>query len=153
MVRTKRIRAPVKEIGYGVYLYFLGLSYRKTAKKALSRFIKKGAMYQFGNGYGEIQSSKISYKRRIPEFVVDKTQIKVGNSNCPTNLIAIRFFIKAEIEIWLKGIIITLILSNREETEGAWGRLKLSHWRLQNILGISKLNEAIEALSKILLEI
>ena len=75
-------------------------------------------MYQFGNGYGEIQSSKISYKRRIPEFVVDKTQIKVGNSNCPTNLIAIRFFIKAEIEIWLKGIIITLILSNREETEG-----------------------------------
>jgi hypothetical protein len=43
-----------------------------------------------------------------------------------------------------------LILSNREETEGAWGRLKLSHWRLQNILDISKLNEeAIEALSKI----
>jgi len=51
---------------------------------------------------------------------------------------------------WLNSTFgLLLILSNRVETEGAWGRLKLSHWRLQNVLDITKLKkDAIEALSK-----
>jgi len=39
-MHTKRNRTPSKYIGYGLYLYFLGLSYRNTSK-ALSQFIKK----------------------------------------------------------------------------------------------------------------
>ena len=37
---VKRNRTPSKYVGYGLYLYFLGLSYRNTSK-ALSRFVKR----------------------------------------------------------------------------------------------------------------
>lgn len=40
LILTKRNRTSAKDIGYGLYLYFLGLSYRNTAK-ALSRFVKR----------------------------------------------------------------------------------------------------------------
>jgi putative transposase len=59
-------------------LYFLGLSYRNTAK-ALSRFIKRShvSIWKWIQKY---TPEKISYKRRrISEFIVDETQIKVGN--------------------------------------------------------------------------
>jgi hypothetical protein len=48
LILTKRNRTSANDIGYGLYLYFLGLSYRNTAK-ALSRF-KKEVMSPFGNG-------------------------------------------------------------------------------------------------------
>jgi putative transposase len=58
-------------------LYFLGLSYRNTAK-ALSRFIKRShvSIWKWIQKY---TPEKISYKRRrISEFIVDdKTLIKV----------------------------------------------------------------------------
>jgi hypothetical protein len=37
----KRNRTSVKDIGYSLYLYFLSLSYRNTAKALLKRFIKR----------------------------------------------------------------------------------------------------------------
>ncbi len=53
--------------------------------------------------------------------------------------------------IWLNSTFgLLLILSNRQETRSAWISLKLSHWRLQNILNIYDLNtKVIEKLSKI----
>jgi hypothetical protein len=47
---AKRNRTSVKDIGYALYLYFLGLSYRNTSK-ALSRFIRRRVMSLSGNGF------------------------------------------------------------------------------------------------------
>ena len=53
--------------------------------------------------------------------------------------------------VWLNSTFgLLLVLANRQETEGAWVSLKMSHWRLQNILDITKLNnKVIEKLSAI----
>ena len=50
----KRNRTSAKVIGYGLYLYFLGLSYRNTAKALLSFRFKKEVILLYGNGYREI---------------------------------------------------------------------------------------------------
>jgi len=45
---------------------------------------------------------------------------------------------------WLNSTFgLLLILSNRQETEGAWISLKMSHWRLQNILNINQLGKRV----------
>ena len=79
MLQTKRIRTSSNDIYYGLYLYFLGLSYRSTAK-ALSRFIKRSHV----DGWKWIQRYKperTSYKRRkVSEFIIDETEIKIGKN-------------------------------------------------------------------------
>ena len=40
VMHIKRNRTPSKYIGYGLYLYFLGLSYRNTSK-ILAQFVKR----------------------------------------------------------------------------------------------------------------
>jgi hypothetical protein len=45
---------------------------------------------------------------------------------------------------WLNSTFgLLLIIANRQETEGAWVRLKMSHWRLQNVLDIDNLSKDI----------
>jgi putative transposase len=79
LLQTKRIRTSSNDIYYGLYLYFLGLSYRSTAK-ALSRFIKRSHV----DGWKWIQRYKperTSYKRRkVSEFIIDETEIKIGKN-------------------------------------------------------------------------
>jgi putative transposase len=77
LIYTKRNRTSTKDIGYGLYLYFLGLSYRNTSK-ALSRFIRRShvSVWKWVQNY---KPERISFKRRkISEFIIDETQIKVG---------------------------------------------------------------------------
>jgi hypothetical protein len=57
LIFTKRNKTSAKDIGYGLYLYFLGLSYRNTAKALSSRF-KKEVMSPFGNGYRNTDQKK-----------------------------------------------------------------------------------------------
>jgi transposase-like protein len=79
LIVTKRNRTSAKDIGYGLYLYFLGLSYRNTAK-ALSRFVKRShvAVWKWIQKY---KPERILYRRRkVSELVIDETQIKVGNN-------------------------------------------------------------------------
>jgi hypothetical protein len=71
-------------LAIGLYLYFLGLSYRSTAKayqRDLSK--KEGDHIPIWKWIQKYRPEKISYKgargRRIPELIVDKTQIKVVN--------------------------------------------------------------------------
>ena len=72
----KRNRTSTKDIGYGVYLYFLGLSYRNTSK-ALSEIYKKKS-YFYMKMYSKLQTRKnIFQKKKISEFIIDETQIKV----------------------------------------------------------------------------
>jgi len=71
-MHTKRNTTPSKYIGYGLYLYFLGLSYRNTSK-ALSQFIKRShvAIWKWIQSY---KPKKIARKRkRISEFIIDET--------------------------------------------------------------------------------
>ena len=77
MTYAKRNRTSAKDIGYALYLYFLGLSYRNTSK-ALSRFIRRShvSVWKWVQHY---KPERISFKRRkISKFIIDETQIKVG---------------------------------------------------------------------------
>ena len=78
MIYAKRNRTSTKDIGYGLYLYFLGLSYRNTAKALSKRFIKRShvSIWKWVQNY---KPERISFKRKkISEFIIDETQIKVG---------------------------------------------------------------------------
>ena len=78
-MHTKRNRTPSKYIGYGLYLYFLGLSYRNTSK-ALAQFVKRShvAVWKWIQRY---KPKKIARKRkRISGFIIDETLIKIGST-------------------------------------------------------------------------
>lgn len=77
-MKNQRHRTKPKDIAYGLYLYFLGLSYRNTAK-ALSRFVHRShvSIWKWMQRY---KPQKISSKRKkIEEYVVDETVIKIGS--------------------------------------------------------------------------
>jgi putative transposase len=76
---VKRNRTPSKYVGYGLYLYFLGLSYRNTSK-ALSRFVKRShvSIWKWIQKY---RPKRIKRKRkRTTEFIIDETMIKSGSN-------------------------------------------------------------------------
>ncbi len=75
-------RTSSEYVGYGLYLYFLGLSTRKVAK-VLSFFThsQEKPHVSIGKSIPTYKLAKLSSKRRkISEFVVDKTMIQVGSS-------------------------------------------------------------------------
>ncbi len=79
-MHIKRNRTPSKYIGYGLYLYFLGLSYRNTSK-ALAQFVKRShvAVWKWIQRY---QPKKIARKRkRISGFIIDETLVKIGSAH------------------------------------------------------------------------
>ena len=61
-----------------MYLYFLGLSYRNTAK-ALQRFVKRShvSIWKWIQKYRPKKIS--STKTKFSEFIIDETQLKVGS--------------------------------------------------------------------------
>jgi putative transposase len=73
-----RNKTPQEYIGYGLYLYFSGLSLRRTAQR-LSSCIKRNHV-TIWNWIQKYQPKKISTKRkRISEFIVDETLLKAGS--------------------------------------------------------------------------
>ena len=82
MILTKGNRTSTNDIGYGLYLYFIGLSYRNTATKALLfRFKKRSHVSIWKWMMHKYKPEKIFYNRmKISKFIVggDETQIKVG---------------------------------------------------------------------------
>ncbi len=77
-MKNQRHRTKPTDIAYGFYLYFLGLSYRNTAK-ALNRFVHRShvSIWKWMQKY---RPQKVSSKRKkIEEFVVDETVIKIGS--------------------------------------------------------------------------
>ncbi len=76
---TKRNRTLPKYIGYGLYLYFLGLSYRNISK-ALAQNVKRShvAVWKWIQGY---KPKKIARKRkRISGFIINDTLVKMGST-------------------------------------------------------------------------
>ena len=74
----RRQRTKPKDIAYSLYLYFLGLSYRSTAK-ALNRFVERShvSIWKWIQKY---KPKRLSTKgKKAHGYVVDETQIKVGS--------------------------------------------------------------------------
>ena len=73
-----RNRTPSKYIAYGLYLYFSGLSLRRTSER-LAYFIRRNHV-SIWNWIQKYNPRKIiSQKRRISEFIVDETLLQVGS--------------------------------------------------------------------------
>jgi putative transposase len=74
-----RNRTPSKYICYALYFYFSGLSLRRTAERLSSCFIKRNHV----SIWNWIQKFKpqniVSKKKKILEYVIDETLIKVGS--------------------------------------------------------------------------
>ncbi len=77
----KRNRTSSRDIGYGLYLYFLGLSTRNVAK-ALSflNIVKRSNHVSIWNWIQRYQPKRVSSQRnKIDEFIVDEAAIKIGS--------------------------------------------------------------------------
>ncbi|MGD9674713.1 MAG: DDE-type integrase/transposase/recombinase [Candidatus Nitrosocosmicus sp.] len=76
----KRNRTALLDIDCALYLYFLGLSTRCVAKALLFLHHVKRSHVSIWNWIQKYQIRKISSKRkRISEFIVDETLLKVGS--------------------------------------------------------------------------
>src|SRR3954453_21144510 len=74
----KRNRTPSEDIGYGLYLYFSGLSLRR-ASQMLSCFIRRNHV-TIWNWIQKYKPQKIKSKRKkVSEYIVDETMLKVGS--------------------------------------------------------------------------
>ena len=77
-MKYQRKRTKPKDIAYSLYLYFLGLSYRNTAK-ALQRFVRRShvSIWKWIQKY---RPKRILTKRKkIDEFIIDETLIRIGS--------------------------------------------------------------------------
>ncbi len=76
----KRNRTSSEYIGYGLYLYFLGLSTRGAAKALSFLHIVKRSHVAIWNWIQKYKPQRISSRRKkISGFIIDETQIRVGS--------------------------------------------------------------------------
>ena len=76
----KRNRTPSKYIGCGLYLCFLGLSFRNAAKALSFLHIVKRSHVSIWKWIQKYKPKKMSKKRtQIQEYIIDETVIKVGS--------------------------------------------------------------------------
>jgi putative transposase len=77
----RRNKTSPKDIGYGLYLYFLGLSTRNVARALSFLHIVKRSHVAIWKWIQRYKPQKLSDKRRkkINQFIIDETQIKVGS--------------------------------------------------------------------------
>lgn len=77
---SKRNRTPSEHIYHGLYLYFLGLSFRNTSRALSNLHIIKISHVTIWNWIQKYHPQKIqSRKRKISEYIIDETLIKVGS--------------------------------------------------------------------------
>jgi putative transposase len=77
---NKRNRTPSEYIGYGLYLYFLGLSLRNVVKALSYLHIVKRSHVSIWKWIQKFRHRRISSIRRnkISEYIVDETILQVG---------------------------------------------------------------------------
>lgn len=79
MICQTRKRTKTEDIVYAIHLYFLGLSLR-NASKALSRFVNRSHTAAIRDWIQKYQPEELlSKQKKIDEYIVDKTLIKVGS--------------------------------------------------------------------------
>ena len=75
-----RNKTPSKYVSYGLHLYFSGLSLRKASER-LSQLFKRNHV-SIWNWIQKYKPLKIqAKKRKILEYIVDETLIKIGPEN------------------------------------------------------------------------
>ncbi|HXT83241.1 MAG TPA: DDE-type integrase/transposase/recombinase [Verrucomicrobiae bacterium] len=74
-----RNRTSSQIIGYELYLYFLGLSFRNTAKALSFLKIVKISHVSIWKWIQKYKPKKFSNKTIIKEYIIDKTALKVGS--------------------------------------------------------------------------
>ena len=83
MVKSKRSRTPSKYIYYALYLYFSGLSLRKTSEYHLLPFVKRNhvSIWNWIQHYRPKKILQRKRRRKVQEFIIvdDKTLLKVGS--------------------------------------------------------------------------
>jgi putative transposase len=77
MLAFQRERTPSQAVMYGLYLYFLGLSFRGVSQ-ALDPFVKRShmAVWKWVQRY---EPHRIFDVKRVQAFLVDETYVKVGS--------------------------------------------------------------------------
>ena len=75
-----RNRTPSNIIGYGLYLYFLGLSFRNTSKALSFLKIARISHVSIWSWIQKYKPWKYLRKRKINEYIIDETAIKAGSS-------------------------------------------------------------------------
>ena len=80
MVKSKRSRTPSKYIYYALYLYFSGLSLRKTSEHLLP-FVKRNhvSVWKWIQHYYRPKKILQRKRKKVQEFIVDETLLKVGS--------------------------------------------------------------------------
>ncbi len=66
-------------IGYGLYLYFLGLSFRNAAKALSFLHLVKISHVSIWNWIQKYKPKKINEKKKINEYIIDETAVKAGS--------------------------------------------------------------------------
>ena len=106
MCTRKRISPQV--IGYGLYLYFLGLSFRNTAKALSFLKITKISHVSIWKWIQKYRPWKHLKNKSIKEYVIDETIIKAGSELVwiwvviePTNKEILSFYISKERNMYL----------------------------------------------------
>ena len=74
-----RNRTPLQIIGYGLYLYFLGLSFRNAAKALSFLKIIKISPVSIWHQIQKYKPKRFFQKREIKEYIIDETAIKAGS--------------------------------------------------------------------------
>jgi putative transposase len=74
-----RNRTSSQIIGYGLYLYFLGLSFRNAAKALSFLKIIKISHVSIWHWIQKYKPKRFFHKREIKEYIIDETTIKAGS--------------------------------------------------------------------------
>ncbi len=78
---STRNRTSPNIVGYGLYLYFLGLSFRNTAKTLSFLKIIKISHVSIWNWIQKYRPWKHIENKKIQEYVIDETVIKAGSES------------------------------------------------------------------------
>ena len=74
-----RNRTPSQIICYGLYLYFLGLSFRNAAKALSFLLLSKISHVSIWNWVQKYKPKKYCKNKKIVEFIIDETALKAGS--------------------------------------------------------------------------
>jgi len=77
---SRRNRTSSQIIGYGLYLYLLGLSFRNIAKALSFLKIVKISHVSIWNWIQKYKLRKYLKNKSIKEYVIDETSIKAGSN-------------------------------------------------------------------------
>ena len=113
-----RKRTSSQVIGYGLYLYFLGLSFRNTAKALSFLKITKISHVSIWKWIQKYRPWKHLKNKKIKEYIIDETAIKAGSELVwiwvviePTNKEILSFYISKERNMFVAERVLSEVIN------------------------------------------